>query len=187
MKLLRLVSLFIVVLFLGVSLFAQTTPAVDNGFVQKQFGLNCSLIGLPPITGDLNGDGIEDIVIPARCTSPMRDQSENSYVVIDPFNAFFGYGNPVITTQFSTEDPERRGFSLLIIHGSGSDAWRSATPRAKFMVVNLPFNRVDVKKLIVKKKTQMAIYVDEAGGDSMLSVLLWDGRKYRYQPMGSSQ
>jgi hypothetical protein len=45
---------------------------------------------------------------------------------------------------------------------------------------------VGVKKLAVKKKTQMAIYVDEAGSDSMLSVLSWDGHKYRYRPMGSS-
>jgi hypothetical protein len=32
----------------------------------------------------------------------------------------------------------------------------------------------------------MGIYVDETGGDAMTSVLFWDGRKYRYQPMGSN-
>jgi len=161
------------------------TP-VDDAFVHQQFGSNCSLIGLPPVTGDLDGDKIEDVVIPARCTSPMQDQAEDSYQVIDPFNAFYGYGNPAITTQFSTEDPQRRGYSLLIIHGAGPDAWRSAKPKAKFMVVNLPFNQVIVKKLVVKKKTLMAIYVEESGGAAMMSVLFWDGKKYRYQPMGSS-
>ena len=68
---------------------------------------------------DLDGDGIEDIVIPARCTNPMMDQAENSFVVVDPYNSFFGYGNPKVTTQFASEDPDRRGYSLLVIHGAG--------------------------------------------------------------------
>jgi hypothetical protein len=170
------------------SAVAQQTaePAVDNGLVQKQFGSNCVLVALPPIRADLNGDGVEDIVIPARCTSPMMDQAEQRYVVVDPYNAFFGYGNPAITTQFATEDPARRGFSLLIIHGAGIDAWHSAKPKAKFMIVNLPYKDIYVKKLVVKKKERMAIYVDETGGDAMTSVLFWDGKKYRYQPLGSN-
>jgi len=179
-------------LSLAVTSTGQQAPAphaatpVDDAFVHQQFGSNCSLIGLPPVIGDLDGDSVEDVVIPAHCSSPMQDQAENSYLVIDPLFAFYGYGNPAITTQFSTEDPQRRGYSLLIIHGAGPDAWRSAKPKAKFLVVNLPFNQVIVKKLAVKKKTQMAIYVEETGGDALMSVLFWDGKKYRYQPMGSS-
>ena len=165
---------------------AQASASVDNAFVQKQFGTNCTLLNIAPATSDLDGDGVEDVVIPARCTSPMQDQSENGYQVIDPFNAFYGYGNPAVTTQFSTEEPERRGYSLLIIHGAGPDAWHSAHPKAKFLVVNLPFNHVAVKKLTIKKKTRMAIYVAETGGNATVSVLFWDGKKYRYQPMGSS-
>lgn len=164
----------------------MTQPLVDNDFVQKQFGSNCSLIGIPSIKADLDGDGVEDIVIPARCTSPMMDQAEENYLVVDPYNAFFGYGNPKITTQFATEDPARRGFSLLIIHGAGADAWYSATPKAKFMIVNLPFKSIYVKKMVLKKKERMAIYVDETGGDALTSMLFWDGKKYRYQPMGSN-
>ncbi len=162
-------------------------PAIDNAFVQKQFGSNCSLIGVPPVTADLDGDGVEDIVIPARCTSPMMDQAENSYLVIDPYDSFFGYGNPAVTTQFSSEDPLRKGYSLLIIHGSGVDAWRSDVPKAKFMVVNLPFRTVVAKKFSTRKKIQMAIYANETGaGDDLMSILFWDGKKYRYQPMGGS-
>lgn len=159
---------------------------VNNDFVQKQFGSNCTALELPAVTADFDGDGVEDIVIPARCTNPMMDQSENRYIVVDPYNTFFGYGNPVITTQFASEDPARRGFTLLVIHGLGSDAWRSETPKAKFMIVNLPFKEIYVKKLAVKKKDHMAIYVDETSGDNMTSVLFWDGKKYRYQPLGSS-
>jgi hypothetical protein len=169
------------------SALENATASVDNAFLQKQFGSNCSLIGLPPVTADLDGDGVEDIVIPAHCTSPMMDQAEDSYLVIDPYNTFFGYGNPAVTTQFSSEDPQRRGYSLLIIHGIGVDAWRAETPKAKFMVVNLPYRTLLAKKLVMKKKVQMAIYVNETGaGEAMMSTVYWDGKKYRYQPMGAS-
>ncbi len=188
----RITLLAIGWLSLTLSMAGQQAPAqpaavpIDDAFVQKQFGSNCSLIGLPPLTADLDGDGIEDAIIPARCTSPMMDQGDHGYLVIDPYYAFFGYGNPAITTQFVTEDPQRRGYSLLIIHGFGPDAWRSARPKAKFLVVNLPFKRVVVRKLDLRKKTRMAIFVEESEGDSTISALFWDGKKYRYQPMGSS-
>lgn len=176
-------------LCLSASSVAQqtTAPAVNNEFVQKQFGQNCVMIGMPSLRADLNGDGVEDIVIPARCTNPMMDQAEHNYVVVDPYNGFFGYGNPRVTTQFASENPERRGFSLLVIHGAGADAWYSDMPKAKFMIVNLPFKDIHVKQLdSKKKKVRMAIYVDETGGDAMTSVIYWDGRKYRYIPLGSN-
>jgi len=135
---------------------------------------------------DLDGDGVEDVVIPARCTSPMVDQAENNFLVVDPYYSFFGYGNPKVTTQFASEDPKRRAFMLLVIHGAGPEAWRSATPKAKFMIVNLPFRDISVKKIVVKKKEHMAIYVEENGADQMTSVVVWDGKKYRYEPLGSS-
>jgi len=165
----------------------QTTePVVNNDFIQKQFGSNCKQTGMPALKADLDGDGVEDIVIPARCTNPMMDQGEESYAVVDPYNTFFGYGDPRVTTQFASDDPERRGLALLIIHGAGPDRWYSATPKAKFLIVNLPFKDIYAKKLILRKKEHMAIYVEETGVGAMTSVLVWDGKKYRYQPMGST-
>jgi|SRR5579863_2589605 len=179
---------------LSCTLAAQqpTHPAVgnvvDNDFVQKQFGTTCTLVGIPPLKADLDGDGVEDIVIPARCTNPMMDQAEDNFAVVDPYNSFFGYGNPRVTTQFASEDPDRRGYSLLIIHGFGPDSWRAATPKAKFMIVNLPFKQVIVKKMTMKKnkKAVMGIFIEETGGDQATSVTFWDGKKYRYQPLGAS-
>jgi hypothetical protein len=44
-----------------------------------------------------------------------------------------------------------------------------------------------VKKLTLKKRTTLAIYMEETGeGENMSSVVFWDGRKYRYKPLGSS-
>ena len=161
-------------------------PAVDNDFVQKQFGSTCALIAGPkPQTADLDGDGIDDIVLVARCTNPLIDQVEDNFQVVDPYNTFYGYGDTKITTQFASEDPQTRGLVLLIIEGAGAEAWRAPTPKAKFVIINLPFKEILVKKLIVKKKTLMAIYAEETGGDQMTSVIFWDGKKYHYQPLGS--
>jgi hypothetical protein len=164
------------------------TPAVDNVFVQKQFGATCTLVaGPPPLMADLNGDGIEDVVLVARCSNPLLDQTENNYKVVDPYNAFFGYGDPKITTQFASEDPQGRGLSLLVIHGSGPEAWHSDNPKAKFIIINLPFKQLSVKKLAERKKTIMAIYVEESReGEGTVSVVFWDGKKYKYRPLGSS-
>jgi hypothetical protein len=142
--------------------------------------------GPPQLKADMDGDGVEDLVVAARCTNALVDQAEKNFTVIDPYNSFYGYGNTKITTQFASEDPATRGLVLLVIHGSGPEAWRAATPKAKFVIINLPFREITVKKLTVKKKTVMAIYADETGGDRMTSATFWDGKKYRYQPIGSS-
>jgi hypothetical protein len=172
---------------LGQQAAAPSAPAVDNDFVKKQFGSSCTVMpGPPQLKADLDGDGIEDLVVAARCTNPLADQAENNFTVIDPYNAFYGYGNTKITTQFASEDPATRGLVLLVIHGAGPEAWQAAAPKAKFVIINLPFRQVAVKKLTVKKKIVMAIYAEETGGDRMTSATFWDGKKYRYQPIGSS-
>lgn len=184
-------ALFTAVVALTFSAFAlqnppSPVPVVDNDFIQKQFGSTCTLLDSAPLKADLDGDGIEDIVIAARCKNPLLDEAENNFKVEDPFASFFGYGNPKIATQFSTDVPERRGISLLVIHGAGADAWHSATPKSKFVIIDLPFRQYTLKKMKFKKKTVMAIYVEETGADQMTSALFWDGKKYRYVPLGAS-
>ncbi len=166
----------------------KAAPPPDNDFIQKQFGSTCTLMpGPTPLTADLDGDGIEDVVIVARCSNPLMDETENNYKVVDPYNAFFGYGDPKITSQFASEDPQSRGLSLLIIHGSGPEAWRSTTPKAKFIVINLPFKQIALKKLAEHKRTITAIYAKESReGEGTVSVVFWDGKKYKYRPIGST-
>ena len=182
-----LVSITLSILTMAQQAPPPSTSTVDDDFIQKQFGSTCKLMpGPPQLKADLDGDGIEDLVVAGHCTNPLADQAENNFTVIDPYNQFYGYGNTKITTQFASEDPAARGLVLLIIHGAGPEAWRAATPKAKFVIINLPFKQIAVKKLSVKKKTVMAIYAEETGGDRMTSTTFWDGKKYRYQPMGSS-
>lgn len=164
---------------------APDPKKIDAEFVKQQFGDQFTLLpNVSPAFGDLDGDGVEDVVIAARCKNPMLDQSEHSFTVIDPYNAFFGYGNPQITTTFSEGDPALRGLVMLIIHGEGPDAWRSATPKMKYVVVNLPFRAIYVRKFKLKKKTIEALYVEEAGSFGTSGAVFFDGKKFQYVPMG---
>jgi hypothetical protein len=161
---------------------------VDNTFVHQQFGDTCSLeTQWAPVTADLNGDGIEDIVMVARCSNPLIEQDDKNYKVIDPMDSFYGYGNTKVTTEIGQNDPRLHGICLLVIHGAGAEAWRSPSPQAKFVIINLAVKSVTAKKMrISKKKMGMAIYVEEATGDQMSAAIFWDGKKYRYEPLGSA-
>jgi hypothetical protein len=185
----RKTPLLLACIFLAVlSVSAQTAPAdrrVDSEFVHQQFGLEFNLVPEVGVAfGDLDGDGVEDVVIAARCQNPMLDQAEHDYRVIDPYYEFFGYGDPRLTTTFSEGNPALRGLVVLIIHGSGPDAWRAKQPKAKFVVVNLPYRNISVRKMAFKKKTVEAVYVQEAGDTGETSAVFFDGKKFRYIPMG---
>jgi hypothetical protein len=165
----------------------QPGTAVDNDFVQKQFGAEYTLeSAYQPVAADLDNDGVEDIVIVARVKNPLADQADFNFKVLDPYDEFFGMGDPRITTQFATADPTRRGLVLCIIHGAGAEAWRSSQPKAKFVIINLPFQRIAAKRIQIRKKKVVGIYAEETGGDQMTSVIFFDGKKYKYQPMGAS-
>lgn len=164
------------------------SPAVTDEFIQKQFGANCSVLAGPPqFVGDLDGDGIDDLLVAARCKNPMADKDEYSFVVADPYDSFLGYGDVKVTSTFASDEPGRRGVCLLIIEGVGKDAWRAETPKAKFLMINLPFKTLSVKRLATKKRTILGIYMEEQGeGENTSSVLFWDGKKYRYEQLGSA-
>lgn len=163
-------------------------PAVTNDLIHKQFGDNCSLLAGPPqFVGDLDGDGIDDLVVAARCKNPMADRDEYNFTVADPYDTFLGFGNVKITSTFATDVPERRGVVLLIIHGAGKDAWRADKPKDKFLLINLPFKSLAMKRLTLRKRNTLGIFMEEDGeGESMSSVVFWDGRHYRYQVLGST-
>ena len=164
------------------------SPPVTNELIHKQFGDNCSLMpGPPQFTADLDADGTEDLIVAAKCKNPMADKDEYEFVVADPYDTFLGYGDVKVTSTFASDEPERRGIALLIIHGDEKDGWRAEKPKAKFLLINMPFKTLAVKRLDLKKKSILGIYMEESGeGEATSSVLFWDGKKYRYEQLGST-
>jgi hypothetical protein len=163
------------------------SPAVTDEYVHKEFGDNCSVLAGPPqFVGDLDGDGVDDLVIAARCKNPMADQAEYGFHVTDPYDSFLGFGDVKVTSTFASDSPERRGVCLLVVHGVGPQAWRSDKPKPKFVLINLPFKTVTVKRLALKKRLVLGIYMEEQGeGEATSSVVFWDGKKYHYQVLGA--
>jgi len=197
----KLLILPVLALFLTVAASAQKkqpppppahakspSPAVTDELIHKQFGDNCALLpGPPQFVADMDGDGNEDLIVAAKCKNPMADKDEYSFVVADPYDSFLGYSDVKVTSTFASDEPDRRGISLLIIHGAEKDGWRAETPKAKFLLINLPFKTLTVKRLAMKKKTILGIYMEEKGeGDDTSSVIFWDGKKYKYQQLGST-
>ena len=164
------------------------SPAVTDELIHKQFRDNCSLLpGPPQFVADLDDDGVDDLLVAAKCKNPMADKDEYSFVVADPYDSFLGYSDVKVTSTFASDEPDRRGISLLIIHGADKDAWRAEKPKGKYLLINLPFKTLTVKRLALKKKTILGIYMEEKGeGEDTSSVIYWDGKKYRYQQLGST-
>ncbi len=133
----------------------------------------------PLLIADLDGDGVADAVIVVRCKNPLLDAMQFNYKVADPYDAYFGYGDPKVTLQFGALDPDRNLF-LLIIHGAGPEGWRAAAPKAKFVIINTPFDRLSVSRFMLKKKLVSAINAEESG--ALTSAVFWDGKRYRWEP-----
>jgi hypothetical protein len=136
----------------------------------------------PVHAGDLNGDGVEDIVIVARSSSPLGGQISHKYKVIDPYFAAHGFGDPRVSAEFQTEDPRYAGQVVLVIHGTGEKAWRSDAPKEKFVIINLPFKDLSIRPIAVKKKTFNAIFAAEESGGT--SAIFWEKKKYRWIAQG---
>jgi hypothetical protein len=192
------------VVFAGCSLLPaaaqQATPApvqppalvnaaagtVDEAFLRKQFGEEFALTPIStPYMRDVDGDGVEDLVIVARSKKPMLDAAEHSYKVVDPYYDFYGYGDPKLTATFGSEELMEKNLVILIIHGAGTEAWRSDTPKAKFVIINVPLKKVSVRRLQLRKKQINAVFAEEADSSAGDSVVYWDGKQYKYQPIGT--
>jgi hypothetical protein len=54
------------------------------------------------------------------------------------------------------------------------------------VIIDLPFKQISLRKMKLRKKSVTAIYIEETGADQMTSALIWDGKKYRYVPLGAN-
>ncbi|HUS18583.1 MAG TPA: hypothetical protein VMZ25_02950 [Terriglobales bacterium] len=166
--------------------------------VAAQFGPNCKIATsksnlvvnyrtpgkaepwTPFLVADLDHDGVEDAVIVARCTNALARKDEFNYSMIDPYMAYHGYRDPKITSEISSGDP-LQGHAVLIIHGAGPESWRAEKPKSKFLVLNLPFSDLGITKVVTRKGKPPAAALLLQEGETMSSVMFWDGKKYKWR------
>jgi hypothetical protein len=146
-------------------------------FVAANFGPAFSIIEKYPVmVTDLDGDGLEDaIIVLTRKDSPLLDETEFHYKVVDPYDEYFGFGDPRVTVTFNAHDPDQVKY-IAVIH-----AWRTANPKAKYLVINLPFEKLSITKIPLKKRNVVALAAEELGG--LTSAIYWDGKKYKWDAM----
>ena len=177
------------VLSFCVTLFAH--PASDapsandmQAIIADQFGSEFVLSqSFPVLTGDFNGDGVEDVAFVVTAKGGLHTDSTR-FRVIDPSSSYFGIGDPKVTSQFASQYPGGSRY-LLIIHGLGKDAWRVKEPKERFIVINVSFDHISVGHVARKKNKVMDdINLEETG--ILSSFLYWNGHRYMWQP-GASQ
>jgi hypothetical protein len=159
----------------ALALEAKPSTADLQSMIDEQFGVGFKIDAkFVPQTGDFDGDGEQDIAIVAIGGKPLGGESGYNYRVQDPYNGYFGWGDPKVTSQFGSVDggPARR---ILVIH-----SWQKPTPKAKFVLINIPFEKWDTTKKMLKKRLISILEVQESSG--MGAILLFDGKKYRWEP-----
>jgi len=151
--------------------------------IQKQFGKTFSLpakFPTPLITGDFDGDGVEDVAIVADSAEPAPDSYQYKYSVSDPYNSFFGLGNPTISANFGTIDT-KHAHVLLVIFGAGAEAWKAAVPKAKFAIVNVPFDTIESGRLLIKKDKPPIYIIRPKEAQILEATLYWEAKKKRWR------
>ena len=157
---------------------AQPTPALDaQQLCAREFGAQFKLDPkFPPLTADLDADGQEDLVLVATAKNPLSGELDYHYRAIDPYDAYFGFGDPKVTVQFSATNAGASRY-LLVVHN-----WRA--PKAKFVILNLPFDSLSVGRVAMrikgKKTTVNSIHAVELGGFG--ADVYWNGKKYKWEP-----
>jgi hypothetical protein len=141
--------------------------------VTREFGKSFTLAaGFAPMLVDIDNDGAEDMVAVVMSNTPLVDENELHYRAVDPYDKYWGYGDPHDTIRFSATDVGPTLF-IAIIHD-----WKA--PKAKFLVVNLPFKKLTLSRVQLKKRAINSLHAVEEGG--LESDMFWDGKKYKWEP-----
>ncbi len=189
------------VLFLAACLAAaRSTPLPSSeeaakadlaAVVKQQFGDTFAVktkFPTPLIVADFDGDGVEDAAIVATSSEPFPDSYAFKYKVVDPYNAYFGFGDPAQTANLTTLDPARN-HDLLVIFGAGKEGWHAAVPKAKFVMINVPCDDIAVGRMLIKKDKPPVFVIKARENQLMDSAVWWDAKKkrWRWEPGDTKQ
>jgi len=155
-------------------------PKADSpelaALVEREFGPRLKIVAkFPPIEIDLDGDGKPDLALVARGAAVVAEADAHDVQVISPYMASFGFGDATMATAYNTDaDPLR----VLIIHD-----WRAAKPKAKYMVVAMPVEKLMSGRIQFKKKKYVVLENLDVTG--VWGALYFDGKKYRWIPIST--
>jgi hypothetical protein len=150
--------------------------------VKQQFGDTFTIpakFSPPFISADFDGDGVEDVAIVADSKDPLPDSFAFKYEVADPYHAYFGFGNPKVTSTFSADPGHTHHF--LVIFGSGKESWHAATPKAKFVLINVPFDTFEVGRMLISKKKPPIFVIKALESQIRDSSVWWEAKKKRWR------
>jgi hypothetical protein len=116
----------------------------------------------------------------AQSKDPLPDSFQFKYQVQDPYNSFFGFGDVRETAGMGRLDP-RQNHALLVIFGAGPQAWRAPAPKAKFVLLNVPFDSIQVGRMLIKKKKPPINVIKAVEAQVMESSVFWDAKKKRWR------
>jgi len=154
-------------------------PAVDfAALVAREFGPDFTLVPkIPPMMLDMNGDGLEDLVLVAGARQALGGSEKFHYTVQDPYGRYFGYSNPTMSMQFSTDPAAAR--HLLVI-----EDWKGAKG-PKFVLVNIPFDKIRAGNMLLRKKTIEVVETEDEIG--IEAAIYWDGKRFHWEAVGMNQ
>ncbi|HVZ17770.1 MAG TPA: hypothetical protein VG897_11670 [Terriglobales bacterium] len=156
---------------------AQTgkTKSPLDVLVEKQFGPDFSVdLRFQPMVADFDADGHEDLGLIGFSKNPLGGSAKFKYTVLDPYDSYFGIGDPKITTHFGGFG-DGTSHCILFIHD-----WKGEAPKSKWVIVNVPFEKIAAGQVTTRKKTVPAVATIEMGGLS--SLVYFDGKKYKWEP-----
>ncbi len=168
---------------------AQTAPAKapladPAAYIASQFGPTFKPDPkIAPLFGDLDGDGREDIVLIGSSSMPLLSQEQFGFKVEDPYDGYFGTGNPRITSQFTLHfDGSSR--CILIAFNWREPPSSKPNPKqpSKFVLINTPFESVSIVNLRLKKKNIQAI--EALDRTTLHALVFWDGKHWHWSAQG---
>jgi len=64
-----------------------------------------------------------------------------------------------------------------VIFGSGKEGWHAATPKGKYVLVNVPFDTLEVGRMLISKKKPPIFVIKALEAQIMDSAVWWEARK----------
>jgi len=76
-----------------------------------------------------------------------------------------------------------------VIFGAGPEAWHADTPKAKFVLINVPFDTIEIGRLMLKKAKPPIFVIRAVEAEVMESNIYWEVKKkrWKWQPRGGVQ